>query len=119
MALDSSVSAWVDQFVPARPHPREKRIWLRSLGTGVAKRGFIFFNRPFQYGQTLDTLKLHLYSEALTGSRTVSLDFVAAPGFDKGGISGVNWNNQPTVSGSTIAVTQTAPTDKTEWVFDI
>jgi hypothetical protein len=119
MALDSSVSSWVDQFVPSRSHPREKRIWLRSTGTGLAKRGFLYFNKPFDYGQTLDTLKLHIYSEVLTGTRTVSLDFVAAPGFDKGGISGANWTNQPSVSGSTISVAQTAPTDGTEWVFDI
>ena len=119
MALDSSVSSWVDKFVPSRSHPREKRIWLRSAGSNLDKYGFLFFNRPFDYGQTLDTLKLHLYSEALVGTRTVSLDFVASPGFDKGGISGATWDNKPSVSGSTISVNQTAPTDGTEWVFDI
>lgn len=119
MALDSSVSSWVDQFVPGRNHPREKRIWLRSTGTGLAKRGFLYFNKPFDYGQSLTSLKLHIYSEALTGTRTVSLDMVAAPGFTDKGIPGATWNNQPSVSGATVQVTQAAAADKTEWIFDI
>ena len=115
--LDSSVSTWVDHDLPAKPHPGVKWIQLRADTTSHGRRGFLYFNRPFEWGQSLTTLKLHLYSQALTGTRTVTLGFVSAPGFDKG-ISNANWNNAPGV-GSTVAVAQAAASDGTEWVFDI
>lgn len=119
MLLRSSVSTWVDQFVPARPHPGEKRIWLRATGSNLAKRGFIHFNRPFEWGQTLTTVKLHMFGVGTGwGTRTVWIETVAAPGFDKG-IGNANWNNQPGVTGATVGVTQANPADGTEWIWDL
>lgn len=115
--LDSSVSSWVDHDLPAKPHPFAKWIQVRADTTSHGRRGFLYFNRPFEWGQSLTTLKLHLYSAGMAaGTRTLTGTLVAAPGFDKG-ISAVTWNNQPAV-GTAVAVAQTATVDPTEWILD-
>lgn len=115
-------TAWVDQDRPAKVFFNQKRIRLRASGSSLEKFGFIWFARPFNFGETIVDMKLHLFqADGGWGTRTITVRPLAAN--FQGGISRVNYNNKPGVTGTVVAgegqITQSGTAVNTEWIFNL
>ena len=92
---------------------------LTGAGGGEQRHGYVYFPRPFPLGVTVEPtyLDYHQRGGATGGSRTLTVQRIAAPGFKE---STINYSNKPTVVGATASVTQgNSATDGRLWRFDI
>jgi len=107
--------AFTSEHTPAKNYSSAQHFRLRAH-SGNRFYGWIFFTKPFPPHVTILTAQLVLHSAAdYSGSATVTVQRIS----EKFAHGKLNWNNQPAVTGGTVAVTKSNPQDTDQWVFDV
>jgi hypothetical protein len=113
--LVSVADAYVMENNPAINYGTSTRMDIRSNDSAVKRRSYIKFNFGLPSGTEILSANLRLYMpNAPAENRTYGTKRVEAP-WSEYGVSGINWSNQPIVSGAVSATTQTGTADNA-WV---
>jgi hypothetical protein len=108
------IDAWTTDGSPAANTGEGK--WLRVQDGTPTKYAWIHFKNPAPNGATILTGELHLFDVGSFGS-SVTIHAKRADG--RWSESGINFNTQPGVTGTTVTRTQTSSADAAEWVLDV
>jgi hypothetical protein len=111
----NGIDAWVSDAAPAQNTANGASLRLQTPGPAT-KRAFLWLKSAPPKNSTISSCLLKLYQAGdWSGVHTVTVKLVA----DRWVESTINWNNQPGVTGSSVAVSKTNSVAGTEWVFDV
>lgn len=97
--VKNAVDTWVNNAAQAKNYNQKQKLWLKSS----AKRGYIYFSKPWPNGVTIISARLKVYQvENWAGSVTLTVQRAVA----KWSVNKINWTNQPGTTGSTATLTK-------------
>lgn len=112
--VKNAVDTWVDESRPDKIIGNTARLVLNGVAPN-RKRPLIYFMRPWPIGSTLLTARLKLYQGvAFTGAHQLTVQ-----GLPKWDLNTVKWNNKPTATGPTAALSQTGTAAGAEWDINV
>lgn len=108
--------SYVSQQKQKKNYSTVARLKVAAAGSGNRMLSYLYWGKPFPTGARIISAKLGVYnSELWSGSISLSVD----PLTSKMAMSRVNYDDRPSVGGTTITVTKSNAAKNTLWEFDI
>lgn len=107
---------FVHEAKPTRNFSNTARLKLVGAGATNTMYSFLFWGKPFPAGATITSAKLRVWNvQAWNGTINLALHRISTPW----SVNRINWNRQPSITGSAITVTKSNAAARTMWEFDI
>lgn len=118
ITLKNASDAFVNEAKPSKSVPGASRLAVRSSGSSLEHRAFIYFGLPFPRGVTIINGTFRFYTGDSTqwpASGNITVQAVSS----KFSMSRVDWTNQPGVTGSTVTIACVPSADNQAFEMDV
>lgn len=114
--LRNASDTYISEKYKTSNYANTATMYLTGAGSADSRYGFVYFTLPFPRGVKIQSAKVRFWNGQLWSG---AVNLAVARTATSWSVSKVNWNNQPTTTGTQPNITKTNAAAKTMWEIDV